>query len=314
MRRMLGLVAVAAFITEVAVGCSSGPADSAPAVTNPDEACAAFAPEYCKALASCGPVLFDWVYGDAAKCAERAKISCLATLGANNTSITPDKVDRCRVDLHFAVCTDMAVGGLPAACVPDTGKLADGAACGDDGQCKSTFCSKTNGNCGVCAPLSAPGSSCATAPCSRGLTCSGAKTCVKPLALGATCVDTKTTPCAAGLSCFRGKCVAGAAAGAACDTTETTAPACDVLPGVFCVAKSCVKVGASAAGGPCGLLAKPPAVCSAGGTCSNLLLSGVCASAAADGATCDALKGPNCIPPAQCVSGRCTLPDPNSCK
>jgi hypothetical protein len=39
-----------------------------------------------------------------------------------------------------------------------------------------------------------------------------------------------------------------------------------------------------------------------------------CIAPAADGASCDFLDGPECLPPAQCISGKCLVPDPTACR
>jgi len=68
-------------------------------------------------------------------------------------------------------------------------------------------------------------------------------------------------------------------------------------------------------GGTCGvdLARNTYTACRASGTCSGAL-GGTCSMTAADGAACSTgTAGPACLPPARCVSGRCTLSDPVAC-
>jgi hypothetical protein len=72
------------------------------------------------------------------------------------------------------------------------------------------------------------------------------------------------------------------------------------------------------AGGACGfsLQSMTFTECKAGGNCKMTAgtLMGTCEAAAADGATCDATKGPFCLSPAVCENGTCKIPDPASCR
>jgi O-methyltransferase involved in polyketide biosynthesis len=54
-------------------------------------------------------------------------------------------------------------------------------------------------------------------------------------------------------------------------------------------------------------------VCPSNGTCSSTI-GGTCSNSAADGASCNATKGPNGMPPVRCVEGKCTLPVHDSCR
>jgi hypothetical protein len=168
--------------------------------------------------------------------------------------------------------------------------LAAGAACGDDAQCATTFCARApDAICGVCAPVTQPGSPCVRGACSAGTVCPmGQTTCIRPVA---------------------GK------VNDACTTIEQ----CDVGGGVGCNTTTgrCIRLTLATAGGRCGadsLLATSYAACPGSGTCSAII-GGTCAPPAADGAACStAATGPGCLPPARCVGGRCTLPDPSSCR
>jgi hypothetical protein len=77
----------------------------------------------------------------------------------------------------------------------------------------------------------------------------------------------------------------------------------------------CIALTLAQTGGACGPNSIVPTsygVCPASGTCSALI-GGTCSAAAADGASCSATTSPKCMPPARCVTGRCTLPAPASC-
>jgi hypothetical protein len=102
------------------------------------------------------------------------------------------------------------------------------------------------------------------------------------------------------------------AIGAACTVSEQ----CDVGHGVGCnpLTGRCIKL-TVASSGACGLdlAAATYNACGASASCSPIL-AGKCVAAAPDGAACSAAEaGPPCLPPARCVSGRCSLPDPSLC-
>ena len=66
-------------------------------------------------------------------------------------------------------------------------------------------------------------------------------------------------------------------------------------------------------------------LCDKGGWCKGLdstakppVFKGTCQAAAKDGEACiadgDFQKGPGCLEPAECISGKCQLPDAATCK
>lgn len=313
----------------------SAPADaSADAATVPDaavstdQACADLAQALCAAVKKCEGVLFEIAYSDLATCAARNQLACKQGFDAKGSQRTADSLAACAKVLPNVSCTDLYSSKLPAECAPVPGTIADGSACGDDAQCKSTYCAKPNGSsCGVCGPVPTVGTSCANTPCARGLTCGAvAKTCVAWAALGSTCDPDH--PCLPSLSCVGatmgkvGMCKTPIGLGAACVPNDKE---CDGLQGLYCdgQTKSCAKVGLAAVGDACGiLLDKTDAgvhgrftICSAAGHCRapDGGISGNCIAPAADGAPCDDGNGPGCTAPAHCVAGLCKIDNPAAC-
>jgi hypothetical protein len=307
------------------VACSSGP--GAVAEVSADQACSDYAAAFCDLVDKCGPFFLKLGYGDAATCKTRAIIECPQVFKANGTSATPAKLEQCKLDAASLACEDLLAYVVPTDCVPSPGSLVDGTACGDDAQCKSTYCSKKDGVCGVCAALPSAGGPCVnnsgflgSGDCGRGLTCAN-KICVKPKRKDETGCDSTTAPCVAGLSCYGGKCVTAATVDQPCDGGEKTNPNCDFTKGLFCAGvipanKKCKAIGTVGDGQPCGLLTDTLVLCAGGGFCKGATATtpGTCLAPAKDGATCDNVNGPGCLGPAKCVSGQCKLPDPTTCK
>jgi hypothetical protein len=252
------------------------------------QACAALSRALCAKTETCTPFAMGLFFGSRTVCEQRLALDCLPKFGAPGTSATPAKTSTCAESLATQPCAAFAKGDLGAACAPQAGSLAAGVACGDDAQCASTFCARApDAICGVCAPTTQAGSPCVRGACSFGTVCPmGKSTCVvlEPGQLGATC---------------------------------TIQEQCDVGNGVGCSAVTgrCIQLTLGSTTGTCGadLSGSMYTACRASGTCSGLL-AGTCTMAAADGATCStASSGPACLPPARCVGGRCSLPDPGTC-
>jgi hypothetical protein len=310
-------------------GCSSVD-DSAPAVSA-DKACTDLAAAYCEKANSCASDFVKLEYGDVATCSTRFKTSCLTGLSAPSVGTTPSDTAACATAAKSLTCTALFDNQTPTECLPKAGGLDDGKPCHSDSQCKSAFCSvdDARATCGVCAAKPAAGGSCKTNSCPSGLKCSDNGTCNAPVPIGGTCSE--SIPCASGGSCFGGKCVADAATeGAACH--EMNGPSCDGTKGLFCLARKCVKVTVVAAGAACGfdydtatMTVKSAKLCEKAGWCKGVDLTamppvfmGKCEPAAADGQPCIAdtayNKGPGCMEPAECVSGKCQLADNATCK
>jgi len=322
----------------VGLGCSSSdggtPAaatDSGtdtPAVVTADQACTELSGALCDQIQTCAPLFVDAAYGDLANCKTRAKLDCMNAANAPSTGALPADISTCATAAKAATCADLLNNNWPAACAPKPGGIADGAPCGNDSQCKSGFCGLDEDKevCGVCAAKPTEGKPCVRGRCPQGLVCSADRsTCGKPVAVGGACGA--TSACIAGSQCFGGKCVANVTTeGAACD--EKAGPNCEGSKGLTCLSDKCMKLTLVEAGKPCGLLNDGTkvtglALCEKNGWCKGLdpaasKFTGVCEAAAADGAACVAdatyMKGPGCVEPAECVGGKCTLPDAATCK
>lgn len=316
-----------------------------------NKACADQAAAACALRDMCAPNYgIAVVYGSMAACQTRTAQACVNALRASGTSNDAAKVEACAAALPSESCTDFYDGNPVAACVPTAGSVANGAACGANGQCTSTYCALAPHQiCGTCAPLPAAGASCQTDDeCGRGLACAtptapsdgGAPTsgtCAQRVADGGSCLP-GTLPCEAGDTCVgsnektmtQGTCKpVGKTVGAACDGSRQTMASCDADMGLACIPTAkgsaigtCQNVTLVGTGATCGALGSAPitgfAVCQAGGLCQN----GTCLAPAADGAACDSnpTVGPVCLAPARCVpsgsgtAGTCQMPNSMTCQ
>jgi len=326
MERSLSLV-LALSVTLSGAACSSSSSSSGGGSTDgggadsssldPATACADLAAAYCAKFESCGQIPFELLVGDAGGCKARAAATCVAALGANGTSATAASTESCAQTLSSQSCDDFFNGKQSAACTVKAGTLADGAACGDDAQCKSAFCGKMGGSyCGTCAAAPAAGAKCVGGRCGPGLACGANGNCVAPGDTGATC--DANTPCKATLSCGGGKCTTPVATGATCDPKQMTTAGCDAAQGNYCnaITNKCTKAIVATTNQQCGVARGELTLCAADGFCRvpMNMTQGVCVAAAADGASCDAMTGPICMAGAHCVSGKCVADDPGSCK
>jgi len=295
------------------VGCSSN-TEGGSTPSTPDEACTSYAETICAKYQSCSPLLVQASYGDIATCKTRTKIACVASLNAPSTGTTVDKAGPCISAYSSLACGDLFTGTQPTAC-QFVGTLGDGAACGDGGQCASGVCGNKTGHCGTCTKKNVVGDAC-TGSCNNNLACVSGK-CATPAKAGEAC---GTTPCGSGLVCAAGKCTTPAKTGEAC-ASDGTAPSCDAQAGLLCnpSTKKCQLVGFAAVGAACGYdtATTTYTACNNGAHCvlATGKSTGTCVAPAADGAACDASKGSqSCLPPALCISGKCTLPDYSTCK
>lgn len=292
----------------LAAGCGSS--------VSPDKACTDLAAAFCTQISNCAGPLISLGYGDVATCQARVKLSCLPGLMAPNTSATPDKADSCATAVMSATCDALYGRMTVKQCVPDPGKLANGNACGDDGQCMSTYCKKAaNAVCGVCGDKAAGGGTCTLdADCQDGLACAGGA-CAAFVAVGGTC--DATHPCVQPNVCKGGVCAVPQEVGQTCTPSTDFFGDCDRTKGLTCppTSRTCTTTTFAAAGAPCGFVNGAFVGCAAAGHCkvTGGAIMGTCLAAAADGAACDATNGPECMAPAQCVSGVCKLPNPAAC-
>lgn len=271
--------------TGAVIDDDGGPSKPVPADTA--AACKALGTAICAKMESCAPFALRSLYGDRATCEARNVLGCEAPNGASGREASADDVNACASSLPSVSCDDFIARKLGSACtIPGTRK--EGEACGDNSQCASTFCAKSSdASCGTCASPTADGDPCKSGACSDGLVCGEKKAvCRKP---------------------GTGK------PGDSCAQLSD----CDVAHGSGCndLSKSCMTLEIAESGGPCGADSFAPSkyrVCPAAGTCSAAV-NGQCTPAAADGESCSK-DGPGCLLPAVCISGKCTLPAPSSCK
>jgi hypothetical protein len=284
----------------------------------------------CARYEACAPFLLQFAWGDTTSCASRLSGQFTSTLGAPGTGWTPSAVEACVQALPNASCDELLDHNLPAVCRPPAGQVAEGGACGDNSQCASGYCNLgPGGKCGTCASaLGAAGAACyRDEDCAFGTKCTGADvtkspatagTCTQPGQSGATCDGTH--PCSLTLVCnpagggTGGVCGAAAAAGATCSQLDR-APFgnCDELHGLYCNRVSngtCTMVATAGSMQPCGAVGGVLTACSGGGTCMSMM----CLAPAADFGNCSKANGPDCLSPAQCINGVCTLPTPETCR
>ena len=297
----------AAAIVAAACGGGSGGGDGAGASggSASDATCDAFVTVVCAKNAQCSSYGLSTTYGDDATCRARAKIGCLTSMALPGSGATPEALAACAQALPGASCA-----GAPPACTPP-GQLADGTSCSSSVQCKNGLCQKgaNGGPCGVCKSQVALGAVCTVGSDCAGtdVTCSAGICAQRPTA-GAAC--SPSLQCASGLTCVGnpGKCAQYAKLGEKCDPTNSAGPDCHLADGAACIAHICTQVLYATAGQKCGLMANSVTACTKG-TCTP---ANVCSAVKADGDACG--QGDLCLAPASCLSGHCTLPDPNTCK
>jgi hypothetical protein len=281
---------------------------------SPEEACGDLAAAICNKLESCSSTFVQVTYGDVTTCITRTKLGCQTALDAPSTSLTPDQLADCASALSAESCDDQFDPTPPEPCRPRAGGLADGVACADDTQCRSTYCNKQGKTCGVCGKRAAAGEACTTdEDCEWDLAC-GSSVCVTYASVGESCDPDH--PCREPIACdSSGTCAKPGGAGASCEPTDQTT--CDLYQGLFCgLDKTCKQLGINKDGEACGLVEGTFTVCARSGKCKGggMAGKGTCLAAAADGAACDLAQGPLCLPPARCVEGSCKLEDPAACK
>lgn len=280
-----------------------------------DQGCASLAQGFCSKIDQCYHPLIATQYGDIATCQARQKLNCLNGLKAPGNTATPAKAQSCGQAASSISCSDVFAHNTPAACKTDPGKLVDGTACGQDGQCQSTYCKKANTSdaCGTCGQRSAAGGACTkNEDCDFNLAC-GSGTCTAWIAAGGTCDNAH--PCLAPLICNGGTCAMPAGAGQNC-TRMLNRDTCDATQGLFCNGTTsgvCQMYQYANAGMACGISTNPInfTACTASSNCSATT-NGTCVAPGADGAACGS-GNVGCTPPANCINSVCTIPDYTSC-
>jgi hypothetical protein len=289
-------------------GCSS---------QTPDAACASGAETYCAWLGRCVPSSLNVVWGDAATCAARIKLSCMDQfLSGSNAS--PDDIGACASAVAAQSC-NAPVGPVEGSeCLPKPGSRANGAGCGSDWQCQSTYCKKSGGQtCGTCAVRAKIGELC-DGSCEFGATCAqvslAERRCVVPGGVGASCATSMV--CQSGLSCEGGVCTQPTylSAGMACEPARSR---CDGRMGLYCnsMTRVCAQVKYASPGEACGTQSDGTlAICSGGASCpTGLAANKVCIAAAKDGEACNLNMNIGCQQPASCINNVCKLPDAAAC-
>jgi len=319
--KLFGLVAI------VASNACSSSSTSTPAGPTADEVATNLANTYCTKGDGCSPLFSQFSFVDVATCKERMKKSFLNALAAPSTGQTPEAMAACNTAAASLSCADLFNGIVPDACKPVAGKLADGAACGDDSQCTSKWCSAGELlDCGKCGTAPAEGGDCTTGgKCAPGAKCQNNK-CVTPAKSGESCSADKPCQAFAGLACNDGKCGPAAASGAACNMDGVGKPGCDLYAGNFCIPDTvtskdgkCQPITWGKVGDKCGVDLGPPiklTACGGAGTCKEKPAPSVCIGPAKDGEACstDDKVGPKCIGPSKCANSKCVFPDPATCK
>ncbi len=271
--------------------------------------------------------------------------ACKAVIAAPGSGLSESYVSTCADAVSST--TGCSVGSLPA-CKTPTGKLADGAACGDDIQCASGDCKTTSSgsglSCGTCAKVAKEGEACGVPPdslsCGPDLKCSN-QVCVKnvPIPAGGACSFSGApgANCASGTVCnapltpnATGTCAPLPKKGETCTVACETGLACsggkcvdrldvggtctssgDCKSGLYCDGtKKCATPTIAKVGEPCG---SSQVKCDTGLSCEQT---------GTDQSTCVALKknGEACAPTDKCasflvcVNGTCAPDDPGLCK
>ncbi len=244
---------------------------------NAETVCSKVAAASCKRINACASFGVKAMYGSTAQCAERGKVTCLAGLKFSGSSITIEKMNACIAEVADAECSSLSVGN---ACKFGPGTLPSGAKCIDSTQCVSEFCARSpTSQCGTCAKPTSVGGACVNKTCSIGQYCTTANKCVAPTKkLGESCSFLEECELAKGF-------------------------ACDIMMTRKCIA---IKVGAET----CGVdtAQKSFAVCSGNGYCEK----NKCKPAVKDGVACSSTT--NCMPPALCIGGTCTIPSDATCQ
>lgn len=282
---------------------------------SPEAACTSGSESYCAWLSRCIPVSLNVVWGDTATCVARLKLSCMDQFltGSNAKS---DDIVACGKAIEAQTCDAPTVDQV-SACQPKPGTRANGAACGNDWQCQSTYCKKSGSQaCGTCAIRAKVGEIC-DGGCEFGLTCAQTslteRRCVVPGGAGASCLTAMV--CQSPLVCESGVCTQPTylTAGMACDPTRSK---CDARQGLYCnsTTRVCAQAKYAKAGEMCGTQADGTlTVCTGGSTCPSFGTGKVCVAPAMDGAACNPSMNVGCINPASCSSGVCKLPDTAAC-
>jgi len=274
-------------------------------------ACTTYASALCAQLASCARALLSAVYGELDGCRERTRRACERSASAADAVGTGAGIALCATALETVSCQDLLNNSPPEACRPLPGQRENSSACGEHAQCASLRCARADAAlCGRCAELASEGEPCASeSDCASGLVCTTAQLCALPLAERGSCATDR--PCGFPLACAAGSCSAPLSLGSHCDPK---ADRCNAYAGEVCGPLSllCEPLRYERAAGPCGYVDGGWTACGRGATCVASGDTSHCAPAAAEGEACSS-RGPDCLSPARCASGVCTVGSPAEC-
>jgi hypothetical protein len=286
--------------------------------TNLSQAESDLATAICQQLQNCTPFLLQILYGDVPGCTARFLLTVQPEVGVNGSNITSSELEACATGYTSESCSQLFDGVSPSGC-SITGTLPNGTACGVGLQCQSGYCKLTSGTtCGVCTTKSTAGNACTTnGDCPQGYYCKSS-ICAANVTQGGACTTDGGLVCLGQYYCDTNS--------STCQTPSTDAGTgcsfknaliCAAGAGLFCNGSTCQQIGVAAIGSQCGLSLAPISLtaCADGGSCAlTSQTQGTCFAPAADGTACATDGGqPNCLGPATCVSGICTLPSPGSC-
>jgi hypothetical protein len=288
-----------------------------PLDTSPQAVCAFYAERDCAAWQKCNaPEVRYFFGGDLATCKERSTLGCVSRVTATGTNQKPSQVVECARAVAALSCeTYLDFERWPEACAIPPGNLSDGAACIASAQCQGGHCAISNTEpCGVCRATSRAGEACGVQadcldlmPCVNGV-------CVPHPKLGEPC-DAKERACVAGLVCRNldaageGICEKLLSVGAPCDPRSPAGEECDYTQSYACdpVARIC-----GVAADPFGGVGAP---CGSSGECNavSFCRGGVCRARPRDGELCT-VGVMECVHPARCIHGLCTVRDSAVCQ
>jgi hypothetical protein len=281
--------------------------------------CQAFARSLCSWAPRCEPDAFHAVALEADDCEARMALHCARIEAAPGAAKFPPS---CVSELDARTCTGN-LDQLPPSCWV-RGALADGAACEFDEQCQSGWCSLTVqdnaiGPCGTCQARAKENESCQEADCELGLVCVGVEpTCRKTAGKDEPCHG--STGCAAPYQCFGDVCVEPQGENAPCKVSFLTgAQTCDTTKGLYCIPSdplgedgTCKRSRTVNLGETCVDDEDGEEILCRRGTCT--MKTRQCTTLAEDGAACDAIFGPHCQIPAECMDGVCVIPLATRCE
>lgn len=270
---------------------------------------------YCDRLFTCQPHYAGIAFGNLAACTKRESLRVHLDVLAPGASLKGIDLAACATAVATTSCDLIGLHG-PPRCYYGPGPQAKQEPCARNSQCQSRRCSSLNHQgCGHCYDEAQVGDSCVWVDCAPGLACvkndeDGTRRCQPVATLGQSCSPIAypyyVNMCAHGLQCRNG----------ACEPWRTEAKCssihdCDHAQGYGCQWGKCGLIPLRGPGAACSVSGKGDvgyAECTAALCLSqNDMGNGKCVPFAADGDPCGGWDGPDCQPPAQCVSGVCSV-------